>query len=405
MQSRYFGLDIHKETIYVTVLDLGDNQAHQYEISTDRAALERFLKQLQPSDRVAFESCRDCRYYYNRIRPLVQEVLVANPKKLRWIAESGEKDDRNDSFVIAFLSSVGALPTVWMPDEETYQDRKLLAAYSNLVKEMTRYKNRIQSLLTCYKMENKTESKKCAEELLKNLRLILSETDMEIVAGYLRCLECLEAEAAILLQRIELRAGRRPEVALLMTIPGVDVILALTLLAYIGPIERFESPGSLANYAGLTPGRHSTGGKKANGKITKRGPKPLRWAANLIAEQLRRREGSYRNLYRRVNRRAGHSAAVVACGRKVLEAVWCMLTREQTFHEESPNLTKRKLARRGARLAAASSKVVTTRKEARETVKMRIGLLAELAGAGLEAIPLPPRLLTSFGRRSFQISA
>ena len=76
------------------------------------------------------------------------------------------------------------------------------------------------------------------------------------------------------------RAAPWPEVALLMTIRGVSVMTAFTIMAVIGRIDRFATADSLSNYAGLVPRQRSLAGKSGNGKITKAGSHEtaqLRW--------------------------------------------------------------------------------------------------------------------------------
>jgi transposase len=70
----------------------------------------------------------------------------------------------------------------------------------------------------------------------------------------------------------EMLAEAHPvETDLLATIPGVDSLLAVTMLACVGDIERFPTADSLANYAGMVPSVHSSGKKRRHGRITKTG--------------------------------------------------------------------------------------------------------------------------------------
>ena len=62
-----------------------------------------------------------------------------------------------------------------------------------------------------------------------------------------------------------------PVVAQLMTIPGVALLTATALLAFIGDIRRFPSARHLASYLGLTPREYSSGLRRYLGRISKRG--------------------------------------------------------------------------------------------------------------------------------------
>ena len=64
----------------------------------------------------------------------------------------------------------------------------------------------------------------------------------------------------------------------LMQLPGMGVILGMTVLGAIGKIERFESARNLVGYAGLGAGIHKSGKEHRDKRITKSGRKELRWA-------------------------------------------------------------------------------------------------------------------------------
>jgi transposase len=94
----------------------------------------------------------------------------------------------------------------------------------------------------------------------------------------------------------------------LMQLPGFGVITAMTVLAAIGEIGRFETPKHLASYSGLTPGLEQSGTKNRGKGITKDGRRELRWALVEAALQ-----------------------AIVAIARRLLELVWYVLTRRQPY--------------------------------------------------------------------------
>ncbi len=141
---RTIGLDIHRDRIYVTELSIWDNSYKQYEISTGEKDLGAFLATLEKEDQVALEATRGSNYYVSRLAPLVAAVSVANPSKLQFFSKNA-KNDRNDSFCLAVLLSLGMLPTVWTPDPETRQDRDLLNYRCSLVQDQIRIKNRVRA--------------------------------------------------------------------------------------------------------------------------------------------------------------------------------------------------------------------------------------------------------------------
>jgi hypothetical protein len=219
-----------------------------------------------------------------------------------------------------------------------------------------------------------------------------------VLTHQLEQLEQIEQRLQQLEPVIEVRAARWPEVALLMTIRGINVLTAFTIMAVIGRIDRFATPDSLANYAGLVPRQRSSAGKSRNGGITKAGSKKLRWALTEAVQNLCKMDGPYRNLCKRLERKnKGKGVAVTACARKLLTAIWCMLTRGETFRYIEPTLSEDKARRRERRLKAAQPFVEERKKRHDQVIHGQLALVQELSSRGA-LMPLPRQLEGAFGR-------
>ena len=396
---KYLGLDIHRDRIYITELSIDDNSVKQYEISTREKDLAAFLATLSKDDQVALESTRGSSYYVNRLSGLVASVSVANPSKLQFFTKNA-KNDRNDSYTLALLLSLGMLPTVWTPDPETRQDREILSYRNNLIQQTTRLKNRIRAQMAEHGLswDGSDIRSTCAQRFLLTLKHRLPWASQEVLANQLEELDLLGQRLKRLEPVIELRAGRWPEVALLMTIRGVNVLTAFTIMAVIGRIDRFESADSLVNYAGLSPRQRSSAGKSRNGSITKAGSKKLRWALTEAVQSLCKMDGPYRNLCKRLERKGkGKGLVATACARKLLTAIWCMLTRQETFQYAEPKLVEGKLERKERRQQAASQFVDEQKKRHAQVVCGHLALLQELASRRA-LMPIPCQMRGTFGR-------
>ena len=107
-----------------------------------------------------------------------------------------------------------------------------------------------------------------------------------------------------------------PNVIRLMTIPGIDMVVAVGLMAAIGQIERFNKPDQLAAYVGLNPSVHQSGdGPAYHGRIAKRGRSNARHLLVEAAWQTVRSPGPLRAFYERVRARRGNHIAAVAVAR------------------------------------------------------------------------------------------
>ena len=128
-------------------------------------------------------------------------------------------------------------------------------------------------------------------------------------------------------------------IPLLMTVPGVGHILAYTIASEIGDIRRFASPKKLTGYTGLCPRVYQSGDRDVRGPLAKNGPKYLRWAlieaATHAARDARYRERYERNK-RRLGRQRGAKVARVDIARKLAEAIWHVLTKNEPFAPAGP---------------------------------------------------------------------
>ena len=397
---RTIGLDIHRDRIYVTELRIWDYSVKQYEISTREKDLEAFLATLDEKDQVALEATRGSRYYVSRLAPIVAAVSVANPAKVQFFSKNA-KNDRNDSFCLALLLSLGVLPTVWTPGTEIQQDRDLLSYRCSLVQDQIRIKNRVRAQMAEHGIawDGSDIKSACAQRFILKLKHRLPWTAQEVLTQRLEQLEQIEQRLRQLEPVLEARAARWPEVALLMTIRGINVLTAFTIMAVIGRIDRFATPDSLANYAGLVPRQRSSAGKSRNGAITKAGSKKLRWALTEAVQSLCKVDGPYRNLCKRLERKnKGKGVAATACARKLLTAIWCMLTRGEAFHHADPTLCEDKARRRERRLKAARAFVEEQKKRHDQVIKGQLALIQELSSRRV-LMPIPPQLEATFGRR------
>jgi transposase len=118
----------------------------------------------------------------------------------------------------------------------------------------------------------------------------------------------------------------------LMTVPGIDMVVATGLLAAIGPVERFAGPDKLVAYLGLNPSVHQSGdGRPRHGRITKQGRTHARTMLVEAAWQAVRGPGPLRAFYQRIARRRGNHIAAVAVARKLAVIIWHLLKRGEDY--------------------------------------------------------------------------
>src|SRR5712691_5684651 len=143
---RCIGLDVHREFAQVVIWQDGTvRQAGQ--IATNAEALRLFADSLCETDEVALEATCNTHAIARLLEGRVARVVVSNPQKTRAIAEAKVKTDKVDAAVLAQLLAADYLPGVWLPDDETHALRRQVARRAHIVRQRTRLKNRVQSIL------------------------------------------------------------------------------------------------------------------------------------------------------------------------------------------------------------------------------------------------------------------
>ncbi|HEU0303363.1 MAG TPA: transposase [Gaiellaceae bacterium] len=165
-------------------------------------------------------------------------------------------------------------------------------------------------------------------------RLQLPEPWAANVEASLRLIDDLDHEISACERELRRLGAEHRYVPLLLTVPGIAWVLAYTIAAEIGDIARFASPTKLAGYSGLCPRVYQSGESDRRGPLSKQGPKYLRWAL-VEASTHACTHPHYRERYQRTRTRLGKQrgpkVAQVDLARRLAEAIWHMLSRNQPF--------------------------------------------------------------------------
>ena len=143
---RIIGLDIHRAFAEAVAWDDGKLK-RLGRVDMRRHLLEAFAKKLIKEDVVVVEATGNAASVAAVIAPHVKKVVIANPKQVRIIAHAKIKTDTIDASVLAQLYASGFLPEVWIPDEPTQALRRQVTRRNQIVRQRSRLKNIIQSIL------------------------------------------------------------------------------------------------------------------------------------------------------------------------------------------------------------------------------------------------------------------
>jgi transposase len=343
MGRRCIGLDVHREFAQIAVWEDGKvRQAGQIALTAE--ALRVFCDSLGPEDEVAIEATCNTHAIVRLITPHVARVVVSNPQKTRAIAEAKVKTDKVDAAILAELLAADFLPSVWVADEATHALRRQVARRANIVRQRTRLKNQVQAILH----RNLIPRCPAADMFGVKGRCWLSDqhlpADEELaVDALLRQLDFHGQELRIIDAALGRVALEREEVLRLMTIPGVDATVAVSLVAAVGDFRRFSRPERLVSYLGLNPRVRQSGNQAvSHGRITKQGRAHARGMLVEAAFTAARTPGPLRAFFERVRARRGVQIAIVATARKLVCLCWTMIERGEDYAFARPSLTEKK---------------------------------------------------------------
>jgi transposase len=331
------GLDLSRKKVDVCLLSPGGEIVDEWASPPDADGL-RGLAARAGAHRLpvrgVIESMNGARFVHDTLEECGWEVLVADAHKVKGLAPLACKTDRIDARVLARLSFHDLVPAIWLPDPAVRRERELARFRVHLVRHRTSLKNRIHGTLITF-------GKPCpvsdlfgygGRELLD--RLAIPDPWRRTVDASLQLIDELDLQIAQLTTTIRRSGADHRYIPLLVTAPGFGWINAFTVASEIGDIGRFPSPAKLCGYTGLCPRVKQSGASDRRGPISKHGPRYLRWAlfeAALHACTHPLYAERYQRTKRRLGRQRGPKVAQIDLSRKLTEAIWHMLTRNQPF--------------------------------------------------------------------------
>ena len=348
VNAQVIGLDVHKQLIAYCVLDRAGREIACGKVGGDPAALEALLKALvgRKKTHFAFEASGHSMWVYDRLTERYGEerVHVAQAKKIRAIANSQEKNDANDAFWLAYLTHEGRLPEAYVPPTSYRELRIATRERICAVQRRTELCQRLRAHLGQLGRRISVGSLS-AIAAPGDVRRIAEEVGGERAHALRAGLDEIEQAGAVIAtwdKRVAAIAKDLPAVrAIEQHMPGAGVVLASTIVAESGPMERFHTAKAFGKYTGLTPSERSSGGRTQQGGISREGSAYLRWALTQMAMACTRcKHGAglaAGDWIRKKQKRMGcKGKARCAAARKLAESIWRLFAYGECFDAGRP---------------------------------------------------------------------
>jgi len=339
----YVGVDLHKTQFTICILISGAVLEEGTKFEMNKNGYQAFIslmRGLSSSDTyddiiLAIESTANSRFFRDMMIGCGFKVVVVNTLRFKVVNLSTKKTDKNDARTLAEFLSKDILPVSHLCSAESEGLRRILKSRNLMVQDMVALKNQAHAVLLAYGHITKTaqfQSKRERNKILEKLPTEIART----VGIIFETINVVENQKKVLEGKLRTLTSKDPTVNLLMTIPGIGIVNACTIRAYIDDIDRFESYKHFSAYCGLVPWVQTSNESIYYGRITKRGPQELRTALVQCVVAMVRMEDKTSNYkmmrqYHELKNDKSSGKAIIATARKLSRIIYIMLKTNTPF--------------------------------------------------------------------------
>ena len=338
MDHPTIAVDLSKSVFEIAVSERPGHVRERHRLS--RSRFVPFFAERQPAT-VLLEACGSAHHWGRQLQTLGHSVVLLPPHAVRPYVPRN-KTDRADTkgLLEAFRNdAIRPVPVKSVAQQTLAALHRLRSAW---LASRTARINTLRGLLREFGVVIPLG----ARHVLPHVQSLLEDAD-SVLPHALRpalaegCAEIRELEdrTHAVERQLATLARQTPVVARLLTIPGIGLLTATALVAFVGDVHRFPSGRHLACFLGLTPREHSSGRIRRLGAISKRGDAYLRMLLIHGARGVLAQAGSARSHDRLrvwaldVQRRRGHNTATVALANKLARLAWVVWRNDTNFQE------------------------------------------------------------------------
>jgi transposase len=276
--TTFIGMDVHKDTIAVAIGERYGTPRYYGEIANTSEAITKLIKKVVPKgSRAAFcYEAGPCGYgVYRHITDMGHRCDVVAPSLIPKKAGDRVKTDRRDAVKLTRLYRAGELTAVWVPDQQQEAMRDL----TRIREDMKSMERHARQRLSGFLLRNKKiymGNNKWTQAHFRWLEKVSFESSVQqiVFQEYVDAVKHLQERVTSL--EDEMRKALEGWslgviVEALMALRGVNLVTAITIVAEVGDMSRFDNPRQFMAYLGLVPSEHSTGNRQKRGGITKTG--------------------------------------------------------------------------------------------------------------------------------------
>jgi transposase len=308
------GVDIHDIKHQLCVATTDGEELKNWSIPGKQASWNNVLEKL-PGCRitVVYEAGGNGYNLYDYIIEKGHECVVVGPQK-----NVGIKTDKRDARALARDYLANRIIRVTVPCFKKRVDRQVLRTRNQIKAAIKRIKNQVASLRKLHGLDNGFGA---MHNDNRGYLDYLQHTFVEILVFLEEKIKGLEGALNVICREEEYAA----QTEALLEISGVGPLTAAEVILGIADITAFKTSGQAASYTGLCPSESSSGEKRRQGSITRRGPGRLRSALVQCAWSRVRHVQEDKARYLNIKSRKGSRIAIVAIARRLMVTIWWKL--------------------------------------------------------------------------------
>lgn len=342
-QKLFIGLDVHKKNWKVTIL--GPSYEHKtFSQNPDPELLTNYLHKNFPGAEYqsVYEAGFSGYWASRQLKRLGINNIIVNPADVP--TKHKERDHKNDvvdSRKLARSLQAGELNGIFEPSEYCLAAREVLRNRGQIINELAREKNRVKSFFAFIGRSipahfSQGETRQWSRRFIEWLKELEFEDRGNKISidSKIRIAQALRKELLEINRQIR-NLSREPyyqkDVELLISIPGIGLITAMSILTELGPITRYKTLDQLNRYVGLVPSIQGTGDKEYVGRMTIRRQKRIKEKLIESSWTLIRQDPAMMLKFEELTKRMEKNKAIIRIARKLLSRIRRVLITQQTY--------------------------------------------------------------------------
>ena len=322
MEQQYIGVDLHKAFFQACAISASGARLWEQRFDRTAAGVAAFAARGAGTADIAVEATGPTWTFVDAMHALGARVCVVDTRKTRLKAGYAAKTDRLDARRLADALRRESVVSIYIPPPAVRELREICRGRHHLVRVRAKLMQTIRALLLRQDAGEPPVTRLVSPRGLTWLHQVdLGGETQAVLQRLIAALEGIDAQATAADAVVRARAPHDAIAKALQTLAGIGPVLALTIRAEIGAIERFADGAHLASYAGLVPRITASGGHVHTGPITREGSPWLRWAWVEAAIHGMHRGDAVGKWARRLALRKGICKARVALARQLCRDV------------------------------------------------------------------------------------